>query len=48
MNLTGHGVFNRGRKIKNNFIGHRRLPDIGDGLADFQRKIEFGAGETLR
>ncbi len=41
-------VFHRRRKIENDFVDGRRLPDIGDRLANFQSELEFRARETLR
>ncbi len=39
--------FDRGRQIDYGFIYRRRLPDIDYRVANLDRVIEFGAGETL-
>ena len=44
---VGRGVFDRGREVEDDLVVHGRLPDVGDGLTDFQGEIEFGAGEAL-
>ncbi len=44
---VGRGVFDGGREIEDDLIFRGRLPAVGDGLANLQGKIQFGAGEAL-
>ena len=43
-----HGELNGDRKIDDDFPVRRRLPDVQDRIAHFQRIFHFGSGETLR
>src|SRR5690606_5056189 len=45
---VGRRVFDRGRQVQDDLVVRRRLPDVGNRLADLQGEFEFGARETLR
>jgi hypothetical protein len=45
---VGRGVFDGGGEVEDDLVLNRWLPDVGDGLADLQGELEFGAGEAFR
>ena len=51
-NLIGVNIgrrhFDGGRKIEDDLPLGRGAPGLGNGVADFQCKVEFGGGEILR
>ncbi len=45
---VGRGHLHRGRQVEDDLVRGRRVPRLGDGVADLQRKVQLGAAEDLR
>lgn len=45
---VGRGHLHRGRQVEDDLVRGRRVPRLGDGVADLQRKVQLGAAEHLR